>query len=228
MTGTSLAMIEEKYRKVFIDFLNYLIDQKVGSVANYNEASKKYILEYNIYQSDFDKAIWEAAKWISNTLPGFKSTKWDEKDVFEAKKGFDILYQYAPLEIRSILRDGGQPILEVYSNKFSKKATSNVHTTLAYQEALATIFQELTELNSGLQEDIIKPAEFQDGEMVNKKLAEDVLKYEDVLVSASNFEEFQKVLYTISGTLSLNLTTDLVTLAKIANKLREVKGLPPL
>ena len=126
MAGTSLAMIEEKYRKVFIDFLNYLIDTGVDNSDDYNEAIKTYQANTKIYPLDFDKAILESAKWVSNTLTGFKSTKWDEKDVFEAKKGFDILYQYAPQEIKSIIDEGGQKVLDIYSYKFAKQATSSI------------------------------------------------------------------------------------------------------
>lgn len=76
---------------------------------------------------------------------------------------------------------------------------------------------------------IIEPATLQNGEKVSKKISEDIINnYEAMVIAANTLEDFSKALNAIAGAMGLNLSTDLIVLAKIANKLREVKGLPPL
>lgn len=76
---------------------------------------------------------------------------------------------------------------------------------------------------------VIEPAVLSTDEKVSKKLSGDVIRdYEVMITSCITLEDFSKALNAISGALGLNLNTDVVILAKIANKLREVKGLPPL
>lgn len=94
------------------------------------------------------------------------------------------------------------------------------------------IYKALADLASNQNDssvNIIEPATLESGEKVNKTLSEDIINnYEAMVVSATNLEEFSKALNAIAGAMGLNLNTDLIVLAKIANKLREVKGLSPL
>ncbi len=76
---------------------------------------------------------------------------------------------------------------------------------------------------------VIEPAVLEENEKVNKSVSKEVIEnYETLVTSANNLEDFTKALNAICGALNLNLSDDLVKLAKIANKLRERKGLSPL
>ena len=76
---------------------------------------------------------------------------------------------------------------------------------------------------------VIEPAVLEKGEMVDKLLASDViLNYKNLILSATNLEEFSKALNAIAGATGLNLKDNIITLAKIANKLREINNLPVL
>lgn len=232
LIGTSFANIKKEYKTIFVDFLNYLVLKKVDSEINYNRAESAFIALYKIYKSDFDEAILKSVEWISETLPGFKETRWDkEKYTFEAKEGFDIFFQYAPVEYRRIIKSSNQTVLDVYSEKFAKAYMTTASFNDKLNKALADLAMSLsdTQDKKGKPEFVIEPAVFKEGEMVNKEIATNVItNYESIILSATNLEQFSKALNAIAGAMGLNLNTDITVLAKIANKLREVKGLPPL
>lgn len=220
--GTSFAGIDKKYSIIFTKFLDYIYKRRVNSNESYDRAADDFIAINSIYASDYKEAITKSIEWISETLPGFKSLRWDdEKCDFDHKDGFDIFYQYAPTELTLPIKNSGQKVLDVYSKKFATKYASS-----------ADIYKALADMASNQKDEtrvVIKPAVLKPNEKVDRKIANDVISnYQQLILSATNLEEFSKALNAIAGAMGLNLKDNIVTLAKIANKLREMNKLPVL
>lgn len=118
--GTTLASISEKDKDRFLKFLETLVAKNINNNSEYDRVAKTFRDVSFKKGVDFDKIVLEAADYMKDSLPGFPATKWGDKE-FSPKKGFDIFYQYAPLKIKTILKEGGQPMLNIYSEKFAKK-----------------------------------------------------------------------------------------------------------
>ena len=122
MAGTSLAKINEEDKNKFIKFLQTLVAAEITNEQEYEKVASDFRNVSKGKGVDFDKIVLEAAEHMKETLPGFPTTKWGE---FSSKDGFDIFYQFAPLKIKAILKEGGQPMLNVYSDKFAKKEVTS-------------------------------------------------------------------------------------------------------
>lgn len=121
-----VAEITQTERKAFEKFLQSLAVDKVSSVDECEEKIEEFKKVAKHVGKDFNKMMKETALWMKQCVPG-GNKKWSVgNDEFPQKDGFDILYKYAPKEIVSILESGGQPLLDIFSNKYAK----NTHATL--------------------------------------------------------------------------------------------------
>lgn len=110
--------LSDKEQKMFLIFLEALVTMGVNNSEKYNEAIEKFNEKSrkNNNPVNLEAIVIEASEFLANSMPSFKSTQWPE---FKEKKGFDILYNYAPDKVKKILRngEGKEHILGLYSDR---------------------------------------------------------------------------------------------------------------
>lgn len=73
---------------------------------------------------------------------------------------------------------------------------------------------------------VVEPVILAKDEKVNKSLVTKiVIDYKGAILACQDFENFNKLLNAMAGSLNLNLNDDIVTLAKISNSIRSKYGL---
>lgn len=121
------AGITEKFRKAFELFLKTLVVERVASETDFEKVASRYRMTSKNIGIDFDNLMVEVAKWMKQCVPG-GNKKWaSDMDTFD-KTGFDLFFQYAPENIVSILKSGGQPLLNIFSDRFAKDVTASLKT----------------------------------------------------------------------------------------------------
>lgn len=97
--------LSQKEQKMFTIFLDALVAMKVTNEKEYVVAIEKFKDKCRRSNNpvNLEDIILEASKFLADSMPSFKSTQWPE---FKEKKGFNILYNYGPEEVRNILKSG--------------------------------------------------------------------------------------------------------------------------
>lgn len=119
-----MNVAEEKYRKAYEFFLKTLVSKRVSSKEDFEQIAEEYRKVANKKGVDFDDMMKECALWMKQCVPG-GNKKWSLNMSSFDKKGFDKLFKYAPSEIISILKSGGQPLLNIFSDEYAKKTDAS-------------------------------------------------------------------------------------------------------
>lgn len=112
----------ENRMRVFEALLDYLVNAKIINKLDFLDA----ITKYKKSVKNIEEIIEEAAIHMKSCTLNYS---WSDMSKFN-KNGFDILYQYAPKSIKVVLESGGQPLLNIFSEKFAKSITSNFKDVL--------------------------------------------------------------------------------------------------
>lgn len=125
---SGVAGLTQTERKAFEKFLQALVANRVDSEDGFIKAMKPFIMSMKHVNGDFEKMMKEVALWMKQCVPG-GNKKWEAgSEPFASKAGFDLFFKYAPEEIKSILKSGGQPLLNIFSEKLAKDVHASLKT----------------------------------------------------------------------------------------------------
>lgn len=123
-TDLKLSDVEQK---IFLNFIEQLAKSNISSTEEYNKTIKKYIdiVREKPNPINLEGIILEAAEFLGNSIPSWKTSQWPGGFSQPQKKGFDKLYNYAPDKVKNMLKngEGKKFILDLYSVKASALAT---------------------------------------------------------------------------------------------------------
>lgn len=124
----AISELNQKSRKAFELFLQALVVNKVSSEESFNIVFNRFKEKSKHLGVNFEEMMEEAALWMKQCVPG-GNKKWEAgNEPFSSKAGFDLFFKYAPDEIRAILKSGGQPLLNIFSDKLSKDVHASLKT----------------------------------------------------------------------------------------------------
>lgn len=125
---SGIAGITLNERKAFEKFLQYLVKMGVNSEQSFSDAVDEHREIMKHKGENFDAMMKEVALWMKQCTPS-GGKKWEAgNEPFACKAGFDLFFKYAPEEIKTILKSGGQPLLNTFSDKLSKDVYASLKT----------------------------------------------------------------------------------------------------